>query len=116
MSDIAHLSPTDLAALGAAFTKWVLAKGHQPADSDWPEILGPDLFEAALEGGYFPPGAYPGLARDNTKIKGVQVQTVQTDTEGSYLVLFVDGKEIAREPAAPGADTVEFAKRHGYDI
>lgn len=113
----AHLSEADYAAIGAAYTAYISAHHtFSVDDAAWPEVLGPELFDKALEGGYFPPGAYPGLQRDNTKIKGAQVQISQHDDGTADLVLFVDGVEVAREPATAGADTVAFAKRHGQAI
>ena len=118
----AAYSDADFEAINAAFAAWVLGHKHQPANSDWPDILGPELFHRALQGGFFAPGAYPGLVTDDSEIVGAQVSTTQLDQnagddEGKYLTtLYVNGKIVATELSNQPAEQVAFAAKYGVAI
>lgn len=122
-SGVAHVSEADRQAIGAAFTKWVLANGRQPEDGDWPAILGPDLLNRAFEGDYFPAGSVPGLDRGGVTAKGFTLQsgtvTDANDNDSRFATLLLYGKEIARRdntPTLENIDTLAWARSLGYDV
>lgn len=116
-----HLTDKQYAEIGAKFTAYVTDRGKASVEtSEWRAVLGDDLFEAALDGGYFgPPGTVPGLDYGDGKQEGAQVRVTQPDDGSpSYAELFVNGEVVAKENVTnPGGfDSVAFAKKHGVDI